>query len=172
MHKRQEIREKLKSFLLGNTIAGQNVFTNRVKPLQEREVPAIVIRSGGDSTTEWSDSPRRYKHSYTIHFDLSVEGKASDDILDEFADQIEKIILPNQTLDGLVADITEPDTDSPDIATHEAKRIYGDLRFSIQVIYYSKHVPSIPDDFESSGIKYDVDNEENENQPCDEINFI
>lgn len=172
MHSRQVIREKIKALLLNETAAGDKVFTNRSRPVDDKDLPVIVIRSGPDRTEVRTESPRTYNHSFLVHIDLEVkqtQAKSAEDQLDDLAKEIEDILLTNETLDGLVEDVREPDTGEPEISNGEASHIFGDMRVSFDIIYQSEHVEAVADDFEKAHVTYDVDNEEQENQPKDEI---
>lgn len=51
-HAQQQVLDALQTLLAaGGTVAGANVFVDRVDPLQENELPAILIGEDGDGET-------------------------------------------------------------------------------------------------------------------------
>ena len=51
-HIRKQIRDAVKTALTGLTTTGANVFSGRVSPLKESEVPGLLIFLNGDDATE------------------------------------------------------------------------------------------------------------------------
>lgn len=100
-HKRTDIREAVKTMLLSNTIAGLNVYSNRVSAFWKSELPSISI-----FTTEEEATPRDLGNkSYirTMQLRLEVHAEATedlDDLLDDAAVQVEDIMNADQGLLG------------------------------------------------------------------------
>lgn len=103
MHKRQEIREAIKTMLLGNTDAGANVYSNRVSAFWKSELPSISI-----VTTEEEANPRDLGNKTFVRklrIGIEVHAEATeklDDVLDDISNQIEALIGADQSLTGTV----------------------------------------------------------------------
>lgn len=101
-HKRTDIREAVKTMLLaGATVAGENVYSNRVSAFWKSELPSISI-----FTTEEEATPRDLKNQTyvrTMQLRLEVHAEATEDLdtlLDEAAVEIEDILNADQGLTG------------------------------------------------------------------------
>ena len=105
-HVRQQIREKIGTTLTGLTTTGSNVFESRVYPLENANLPALIIY-----TKEESSEPIVIGTQRLMSRELSVvvEGYAKatsnfDDTIDTISKEVEEAIAADRTLDGLAKD--------------------------------------------------------------------
>jgi hypothetical protein len=105
-HVRQQIREKIGATLTGLTTTGSNVFESRVYPLENANLPALIIY-----TKEESSEPIVIGTQRVMSRELSVvvEGYAKatsnfDDTIDTISKEVEAAIAADRTLDGLAKD--------------------------------------------------------------------
>jgi hypothetical protein len=105
-HVRQQIREKIGTTLTGLTTTGSNVFESRVYPLENANLPALIIY-----TKEESSEPIVIGTQRLMSRELSVvvEGYAKatsnfDDTIDTISKEVEAAIAADRTLDGLAKD--------------------------------------------------------------------
>ena len=105
-HVRQQIREKIGTTLTGLTTTGSNVFESRVYPLENANLPALIIY-----TKEESSEPIVIGTQRLMSRELSVvvEGYAKatsnfDDSIDTISKEVEAAIAADRTLDGLAKD--------------------------------------------------------------------
>ena len=105
-HVRQQIREKIGTTLLGLTTTGSNVYQSRVYPLENANLPALIIY-----TKEESSEPVVIGTDRLMSRELAViiEGytKATsnfDDTIDTISKEVEAAIAADRTLDGLAKD--------------------------------------------------------------------
>ena len=105
-HVRQQIREKIGATLTGLTTTGSNVFESRVYPLENANLPALIIY-----TKEESSEPIVIGTQRVMSRELSVvvEGYAKatsnfDDTIDTISKEVEEAIAADRTLDGLAKD--------------------------------------------------------------------
>lgn len=105
-HVRQQIREKIGTTLTGLTTTGSNVFESRVYPLENANLPALIIY-----TKEESSEPIVIGTQRVMSRELSVvvEGYAKatsnfDDTIDTISKEVEAAIAADRTLDGLAKD--------------------------------------------------------------------
>jgi hypothetical protein len=105
-HVRQQIREKIGATLTGLTTTGSNVFESRVYPLENANLPALIIY-----TKEESSEPIVIGTQRVMSRELAVvvEGYAKatsnfDDTIDTISKEVEAAIAADRTLDGLAKD--------------------------------------------------------------------
>ena len=95
MHARQQIRDAVKTLLIGNTAAGQSVFENRTSTLTPIELPAIVIASEKETSVPRDNINSQYIRHLTLLIEIRVQAtadSAADDALDNLAQQVESLI--------------------------------------------------------------------------------
>jgi len=105
-HVRQQIREKIGTTLTGLTTTGSNVYQSRVYPLENINLPALIIYTKSETS-----EPIVIGTDRVISRELSVivEGyvKATsnfDDTIDTISKEVEEAIAADRTLDGLAKD--------------------------------------------------------------------
>ena len=105
-HVRQQIREKIGATLTGLTTTGSNVFESRVYPLENANLPALIIY-----TKEESSEPIVIGTQRVMSRELAVvvEGYAKatsnfDDTIDTISKEVEEAISADRTLGGLAKD--------------------------------------------------------------------
>lgn len=109
-HQRKVIRDAAKAKLLGQTTAGARVYTNRVRPLMSNgwtsELPAIIIYTMDETSDVWNAAPREYMRTVQLMVEIQAAADDSlDDVLDNIADQVELILLRDDTLSETVNDL-------------------------------------------------------------------
>jgi hypothetical protein len=105
-HARTQIRNAVTTLLKSNTTAGNNVFEARAYPLDDPNLPALLVYTKQETVGEQSMSRPRTQHRELL---LTVEAyvKANsnaDETIDTLALEIEQLIAADQTLGGLVKD--------------------------------------------------------------------
>lgn len=105
-HVRQQIREKINTTLTGLTTTGSNVYQSRVYPLENINLPALIIYTKSETS-----EPIVIGIDRVMSRELSVivEGyvKATsnfDDTIDTISKEVEEAIAADKTLDGLAKD--------------------------------------------------------------------
>jgi hypothetical protein len=120
MHKRQQIREAVKTLLIAaNTAAGAKVYETRLIPWREVELPAIALYTMNETIDEANctvDYLRR-----TLQLEIVAAARATDnvdDTLDSLALQIETAMIfdaatgsTHETLSGLCKDVLLSETE-------------------------------------------------------------
>lgn len=109
-HQRKLIRDHAVSMLMGQTAAGSKVFANRVRPLISNgwldRLPAIVIYTLDESSEIFNAAPREYMRTVQLMVEIQARAEESlDDVLDAIADDVERILLRDDTLGGTVNDL-------------------------------------------------------------------
>ncbi len=96
MSVRREIRDKIIELLkLGQTAAGQSVFSNRARPFNPRELPSITVYTESE-TSELANPPHSsLKRTLNLKIEAAIIEKTHlDDELDAVADEIERLFPP------------------------------------------------------------------------------
>ena len=96
MSTRREIRDKIIEILkLGQTVAGQSVFSNRARPFNPRELPSITVYTDTE-TSELANPPHSsLKRTLNLKIEAAIiEDLHLDNELDELAEQIERLFPP------------------------------------------------------------------------------
>lgn len=102
-HARQQVREYFESQLADLSTTGANVYASRVYPLTGAKLPALLIFTQAESSTEHAFSKKRVQ---TRDLQVVVEGYVRaianyDDTLDSIATEVETAILDDPLLGGL-----------------------------------------------------------------------
>jgi len=105
-HVRQQIREKIGTTLTGLTTTGSNVYQSRVYPLENINLPALVIYTKSETSEPIVIGTNRVM---SRELSVIVEGyvKATsnfDDTIDIISKEVEAAIAADRTLDGLSKD--------------------------------------------------------------------
>jgi len=132
-HPRKLIRQKIKNLLIGKTVAGTNVFTNRTKPLVD--LPILLIYLKSEPAEVVKDLPIKREAEILIEL-IDKVGDDLDDRLDDEAYEIEKELQGNEYLDGLVENIDIINTDIRLI--EEGTKRYGSLLLTYRTRYYTR----------------------------------
>ncbi len=105
-HVRQQIREKIGTILTGLTTTGSNVYQSRVYPLENINLPALIIYTKSETSEPIVIGTDRVM---SRELSVIVEGyvKATsnfDDTIDTISKEVEEAIAADRTLDGLSKD--------------------------------------------------------------------
>jgi len=111
MHKRQEIKQAVVNILTAQisgapqgqyqTLAGPNVFKNRLIPLEETELPCICVYAVTETSEKFDNI--RLKRTLDLAVDCVSTSKASDDTIDALTNQVEYLLLQDMTAGGNVS---------------------------------------------------------------------
>jgi hypothetical protein len=112
-HARQLIREQVATTLTGLSTTGSNVFQSRVYPLQESNLPALLIYTKEESSEAIvMGSDRAIDRELTLAVEAYVKNNTnSDDIIDDIAEEIESAIGADSTLNNKAKDVFLVSTD-------------------------------------------------------------
>lgn len=137
-HARKQIRDAITARLTGLATSGTRVHASRVFPLQDGFSPTILIYTLEEQSQVSSmGRPQTLRRQTTVAVDCAAQAKAGvDDTLDQMAAEIETAIGGDETLDGLVLDITLLRTSVG--LTAEGKTPSGRMRLDFAVTYETK----------------------------------
>jgi len=112
MNHRKEIRKKIVEMLKNETGVKDRVYSNRVIPIGSYQLPAISIYTRSETLRIINDSPRQYERALQLVVDIAASATSDlDDVIDDLAIQVEKVMEHNKALDNLVSDITLTETE-------------------------------------------------------------
>lgn len=149
---RKEIRNRVIELLsAANIVPTGRLFRNRMRSLETAELPAMLVYTFDEPVVKHAESPKEYERRLSLS--VEIVGTASedlDDLLDDLADRVEKVINDNYDLGGLCRDIDLSNTESQ--YSDEGHKAAGAVRMTFIVTYYTLAVQDSSDleDFESA----------------------
>ena len=105
-HIRQQLRERAGTVLTGLTTTGSNVFETRIYPLENTNLPALVIYTKNETSEPIVISTNRLM-SRELELVVEVYVKQTsnfDDQVDKICKEVEVAISADTTLNGLAKD--------------------------------------------------------------------
>ena len=132
-HARQTIREQVGTTLTGLTTTGSNVFQSRVYPLQESNLPALLIYTKEESSEAIvMGSNRVIERELTLAVEAYVKTNSnSDDTIDTIAEEVETAIGADSTLNNKAKDVFLVSTDINYVGEGENPVAVATLNFLI-----------------------------------------
>lgn len=104
-HARKQIRDAVKTALTGLTTTGANVFSGRVAPLRDSEMPGLAVYVNGDEAIEGAYvGGQTVDHAATLRIEGQCNGgsDAALDTLDLIAKEVEVAVFANADFSGLL----------------------------------------------------------------------
>lgn len=138
------IREGIRLLLLGNTIAGDQVVTNRATKLHHPSTPALVsIYTLRNPAEKRNQAPPSYFRDLEVALELFIgddpeADELVDDRLEDFVDQVEELVLGGwaHLLDDLGLEHGRSTYDGVDYGIDpETERFLGDARMTFTLSY-------------------------------------
>jgi hypothetical protein len=132
-HARQTIREQVGTTLTGLTTTGSNVFQSRVYPLQDSNLPALLIYTKEESSDAIvMGSNRVIERELTLAVEAYVKTNSnSDDTIDTIAEEVETAIGADSTLNNKAKDVFLVSTDINYVGEGENPVAVATLNFLI-----------------------------------------
>ena len=105
-HIRQQIRERAGTVLTGLTTTGSNVFETRIYPLENTNLPALVIYTKNETSEPIVISTNRLiSRELELIVEVYVKQTSNfDDEVDKICKEVEVAISADTTLNGLAKD--------------------------------------------------------------------
>ena len=102
-HVRKQIRDRMASTIsTGATLVSSRVYTTRVYPLTDANLPAITVYTGSEISNRLNMGLNDLNRSLTVDVDIYVRATSTfDDDVDAIAVQIEEAIAGDFTVNGL-----------------------------------------------------------------------
>lgn len=94
MHARRTIRESVGSLLRSSSITGTRVFENRLYPVQEKELPCLLVITEGDRSENItsSNNPQQQRNVRVLIRAIVKSSRELDDEMDDICAQVETAI--------------------------------------------------------------------------------
>ncbi len=160
-HQRKLIRDALVCRLISaGTMAERRVFGSRAAALFPKELPAILVYSKSEQVEISVESPREYKRNLVVSVELVAQADSEDmldDVLDDFASQVETAIFSEETFGGVVSDTILSDTEMEILS--DGEKPIGAVKVSLLMPYYQRLPGDLTaglDDFLKMGTKNDL----------------
>ena len=138
-HKRDEIREAVKTAIIRGEDLGIPIHSNRLTPIMEAELPVIVIRTPKETSQLFAQAPRILDRRLELVVEVLVKGDGTDVSVDEIAQKVEGAINRSRFLDGLSSQHTLVESELA-IATDGDTPI-GSLKLKYEVRYLTDETP-------------------------------
>ncbi len=136
-HAREQIRDAIASELIGLTTTRKNVFTSRVHPITDNELPCLLVFTRAEASTLITmGQPRRIERDLTVMIVGCVKmNTAYDDKLDKIAVEVEQAIYNSASLKATLHDIFLSDTEIE--LTGEAEKPVAMISMSYVAKYHT-----------------------------------
>jgi|TARA_Y100000114_G_scaffold155740_1_gene180709 hypothetical protein len=137
-HLRRQIREQVGTTLTGLTTTGSNVYQSRVYPLEDSNLPALLIYTKEESSEPLSiHSNRVLVRNLSLVVEAYVKAVSDfDDTIDTIAKEVEQAIASDITLSGKAKDTFLAETNIEFNAEGEKPVAYCSFIFNVE--YYTK----------------------------------
>lgn len=136
-HLRRQIREAVATAVTGLTTTGARVFQSRVYPLQDTELPALLIYTEGETSVRRTlAAPGLLERTARVVVRAVAKATADlDDTLDQICKEVEiALAMPNATV-SVVKTITLVATDIE--LDGSAEKPTGQAAMTYEVIYFT-----------------------------------
>lgn len=162
MHPRKAIRQAVVAILVGNTVAGSNVWASRKVHFLQSELPGIAVYTLDTDSEVRDESPRSYKCTTTLVVELRLQSgttiDAVDDPMDDFCEQVENLLNYDRYLLDGVDSFTSTGTVIE--LDPSGDRVTALAAMSYEVVY-NQCATEVPPDavpFEAAHATYNLDN--------------
>jgi len=140
-HERKQIRDFVAGLLASPSMHADisGVYPSRQARVHEEEKAVILVYTKSETVEVGVAAPREYQRTLKLAVEIARFDGAADDVddfLDEIALEIEKRILKDETMGGLVADTLLSDTEIDFVADSEKE--IGACRLTFDVIYQTQ----------------------------------
>jgi len=158
-HQRLEIREHVTTLLRDN-IQNVQVFSSRLRALNNENLPAILIYTRTESTEKFAEAPRELDRNLELLVEIKVDGLYDcDDVADQFAGQVEDLIHQDDSFGELVNDVLLSNTDIEFF--NEGAKPFCVARLTFDVQYFTfTNIYIEPNDFDSAEFDLDLNNDQ------------
>lgn len=136
-HVRTAIRDLIVARLTGETTAGTSVFKNRVKPVEQGDLPAISVSSGDERLERIAQgSPAMLGRIMQVHCDIicNADSDGAADTLDIIAAEIEARLAPGSWATNIF-DIAPVSIN--EVYDGDGAKIVGQSRLTYEVEYHT-----------------------------------
>jgi hypothetical protein len=112
-HVRKQIRDRMASTIsTGATLVSSRVYTTRVYPLTDANLPAITVYTGSEVSSRLNMGLNDLNRILTVDVDIYVRATSTfDDDVDAIAVQVEEAIAGDFTVNGLAKEAVLAGTD-------------------------------------------------------------
>lgn len=137
VHARDQIRDAVLAAVTGLTTTKKNAFASRVHPMNDNELPCVLVFTRNEASQPITQRPpRRIERQLTVMVEGYVKlATGYDDKLDKIAVEVETAIYNNTSLQSVVRDIFLTGTEIKLIG--EAEKPVAAVSMSFLAKYYT-----------------------------------
>ena len=158
-HLRLQIRKHVTTLLRENLPSAQ-VFSSRLRALNNENLPAILVYTRTESAEKFAEAPRELDRNLELLVEIKVDGLYdSDDIADQFASQVEDLIHQDDSFGALVNDVLLSNTDIEFFNEGAQPFCVARLTFDVQYFTFT-NIYIEPNDFNGAEFDLDVNNDQ------------
>ena len=142
-HPRKAIRDKIVELIKGHTVAGDNVQANRVRPVNESDLPKILVytrEEPADNLIARDELPVKRDLQLVVECLQKISSNL-DDELDLMCGQVEEVLGEDDTLDGLVNDLQY--TGVSISRQREGDQLMGSAALSYDCNYFTRQITGL-----------------------------
>lgn len=135
---RKAIRKEIVRRLKGRTAAGSRVRANRGEVNWQENLPGINVYVRGETLEELTNAPRAMRRFLDVEIEIIDEGQDGErlsDQLDDLAEQVERCLSVDDSINGCADDILLQTIGDIDVDTSGSKPT-GSIRLGYQVKYH------------------------------------
>lgn len=144
-HQRKSIRDAIVALLTDATTAGASVYSSRVRAIDETDLPMILVYANTETASIYQEAPRELERVLSV--DVKIVAKADDDLddaLDAIADEVENVLMQDDSLGGLCDQMLLKNTELT--LTPEGDTLLGSCVLTYEVNYYTYSVADQTED--------------------------
>ena len=157
-HQRIPIRNHVTDLLREN-IQNAQVFSSRLRALNNEHLPAILVYTRNESAQKFAEAPRELDRNLELLIEIKVDGLHDcDDVADQFANRVEDLIHQDDSFGELVNDVLLSNTDIEFF--NEGAKPFCVARLTFDVQYFTlTNLYIEPNDFEGVDIGVELNND-------------
>lgn len=119
---RETILLAVMAAVTGATPAGNRVYRSRAEAFARDELPAIVVKPGGETPQHIATGLTQ--RGFDVHLEFHARGTPADQIVDPLIAAAHKVLMADQTLGGAVARLIEKETHEPEFAEADETAVH------------------------------------------------
>lgn len=153
------------------TVAADRVFPSRVVPLFSKvELPCILVYTNDEPVEEFNSAPRRNKRTIRLAVEIvCTMADNIDDALDDACEQVENLLMRNDTLNGKASDVRLTNTEI--VTLPDGDKPIGAAKLSFDVEYYETVNLDPTDPLITGNVGWDLAQPDGKIEAEDKINF-
>lgn len=137
-HVRKLLRDAVVVAVTGLATTGANVFVDRVLPLQETELPALMVAVGDQVELDGIGAPELQRRTFSVTIEARAKAMAGlSNTLDTIGAEVETTLAAAITVGGKSVYLTYLGTEAP-VESGDADRPIGAITLTFELVAYTQ----------------------------------